>query len=240
MYYERYGQGRPLVLLHGGATSIQFSFENQIAFFSPTREIIAIEQVGHGHTPDTIAPFSYFQMADDTSALLHSLNIVNADIIGWSDGGILALLIARRHPELVHRLVVSGANTRLVGMTSADIKEIQKSSPEKLAADLGTQARDDYISKSPDGANHWPIIAKKVWDLWLTPMILEDKDLALINIPALIISGDKDVIPVEHAIEIFRALPNGQLLVLPGTAHHTFKSAASTVNPIISTFINAP
>jgi pimeloyl-ACP methyl ester carboxylesterase len=240
MYYERYGQGRPLVLLHGGANSIKASFENQISFFSSSREIIAIEQVGHGHTPNTSAPFSYFQMADDTASLLRSLKIANADLIGWSDGGILALLIARRHPELVHRLVASGANTRLVGMTPEDIKKIQESSPEELAKDIGTGARDEYISTSPDGANHWPTVSKKIWDMWLTPMILEAKDLALISAPALIVSGEKDIIPIEHATEIFKALPKGQFLVLPGTGHHTFKSAANTLNPIISSFINAP
>jgi pimeloyl-ACP methyl ester carboxylesterase len=84
------------------------------------------------------------------------------------------------------------------------------------------------------------MFAKKVWSLWLTPVILEKEDLASIKAPCLIVSGDKDDIPVEHAVEIFKALPNAQLLVLPGTGHHTFRSAASVINPIALAFINAP
>jgi len=240
IYYERYGNGKPLVLLHGGINSIQSSFKNQIEFFATYREVIAIEQVGHGHTPDTAEAFSYFKMAKDTADLLRSLNVSNADFIGWSDGGILALLIARYSPELVHRLVASGANTRLVGMSPNVIKKIQDSSPEKLATGFGEKYRNQYIALSPDGEKHWPTIAKKTWDLWLTPIILENKDLAMINAPSLIINGDKDLVPIEHAFEIFKALPKGQLFVVPGTGHHTFESAAPIVNPVILSFINAP
>jgi pimeloyl-ACP methyl ester carboxylesterase len=240
IYYERFGKGKPLVLLHGGINSIQSSFKNQIEFFATYREVIAIEQVGHGHTPDTSEAFSYFKMAKDTADLMHSLNVSNADFIGWSDGGILALLIARYNPELVHRLVASGANTRLVGMSPDEIKKIQDSSPEKLATGFGKKYRDQYIALSPDGEKHWPTIAKKTWDLWLTPIILENKDLAKINAPSLIINGDKDLVPIEHAFEIFKALPKGQLFVVPGTGHHTFGSAAPIINPVILSFINAP
>lgn len=240
IYYERYGSGRPLVLLHGGINSIQSSFKNQIEYFAAHREIIGIEQVGHGHTPDTAEDFSYFRMAKDTADLLRSLNISNADFMGWSDGGILALLIAKNNPDLVHRVIASGANTRLVGMTPEEIKKIRDSSPEQLAADFEKKYRDQYVAVSPDGEKHWPIIAKKIWDLWLTPLILEDKDLALIKAPTLIINGDKDLIPVEHAVEIFKALPKGQLFIVPATEHHTFELAAPLLNPVMLTFLNSP
>lgn len=240
IYYERYGKGRPLVLLHGGINSIQSSFKNQIEYFAAHREIIAIEQVGHGHTPDTDAPFSYFRMAKDTADLLRSLNISNADFMGWSDGGILALLIARYNPDLVNRVVASGANTKLVGMTPAEIKKIRESTPEQLAADFEKKYRDQYVAISPDGEKHWPVIAKKIWDLWLTPLILEEKDLSLIKAPTLIINGDKDLIPVEHAVEIYKALPKGQLFVVPGTEHHTFELASNLLNPVMLSFFNSP
>jgi len=240
IYYERFGKGRPLVLLHGGINSIESSFKYQIDFFAAHREIIAIEQVDHGHTPDTAENFSYFKMAKDTADLLRSLNISNADLMGWSDGGILALLIARYNPDLVHRVIASGANTRLVGMTPEEIKKVRESSPEQLATGFEKKYRDQYAAVSPDGEKHWPIIAKKIWDLWLTPLILEDKDLALIKAPTLIINGDKDLIPVEHAVEIFKALPRGQLFIVPATEHHTFELAAPLLNPVMLTFLNSP
>jgi len=240
MYYEQHGLGRTVVFLHGGANTIQTSFEKQISVFSTGHRVIAIEQVGHGHTSDVDCQYSYAQMAEDTVALLRNLKVENADFIGWSDGGMLALLIARRHPELVRRLVVSGANTRLVGMTPAEVKEIQDSTPEKLAEGLGPSKKEAYVAATPDGPSHWPIVAKKVWNLWLTPVILEREDLLAIKAPVLVVCGDKDVIPIEHTVEIFKTLPNAQLLVLPGCGHPTFKNAASTLNPIILSFIDAP
>jgi pimeloyl-ACP methyl ester carboxylesterase len=124
------------------------------------------------------------------------------------------------------KVIASGANTRLVGMTPEEIKKVRESSPEQLATGFEKKYRDQYAAVSPDGEKHWPIIAKKIWDLWLTPLILEDKDLALIKAPTLIINGDKDLIPVEHAVEIFKALPKGQLFIVPATEHHTFELAA--------------
>jgi len=239
MYFEQHGQGLPVVLLHGGAGTIRSSFEKQLAPLSKARCVIAIEQIGHGHTPDANLPFSYSQMAEDSAALLRSLQIQSADVVGWSDGGILALLLARRHPELIRRIVVSGVNTRLI-MTPADIQEIRASTPQQLAKDLGPAARETYVATSPDGAEHWPEVAKKLWELWLTPVILERADLQAIQAPVLLISGDRDAIPLDHTLEIFKALPKAQLLVLPGTKHRTFQTAAAALNPMILNFLDSP
>ena len=219
MYYEQYGQGRILVLLPGGLATIQRNYENQIPVLSAAHQVIAIEQVGHGHTPDANIEWSYPQMADDTAALLGILKVQNADLIGHSDGAILALLVARRHPELVRRLVISGANTRLVGMTPEEAKEIQASSPEQLAEKLGPDRKAAYLAVSPDGPSHWPMAAKKIWNLWITPIILEKEDLLAIKAPALVVCGDRDIIPIQHTLEIFNTLPNAQLLVIPGCGH---------------------
>ncbi len=240
MYYEQYGQGRILVLLPGGLATIQRNYENQIPVLSAAHQVIAIEQVGHGHTPDANIEWSYPQMADDTAALLGILKVQNADLIGHSDGAILALLVARRHPELVRRLVISGANTRLVGMTPEEAKEIQASSPEQLAEKLGPDRKAAYLAVSPDGPSHWPMAAKKIWNLWITPIILEKEDLLAIKAPALVVCGDRDIIPIQHTLEIFNTLPNAQLLVIPGCGHLTFTRAANTLNPIMLKFIDAP
>ena len=238
MYLEQYGRGRALVLLHGGLSTIQASFEKQIGIFSKNHHVIAIEQTGHGHTPDADIPFSYVQMARDTGGVLRSLNVKDADIIGWSDGGILALLIASHHPELVHRLVVSGANIDLVGMSPEEVKAIKESSPEELAR--GMPPTETYLKVSPDGPKHWPVMVKKVWDLWLTPVAVKKEDLARVQAPVLVVCGDSDSIPLEHTIKIFKSLPHAKLLVLPGTGHHTFSESADTLNPIILAFLDAP
>ncbi len=238
IYIEQYGKGRPLVLLHGGLASIQSSFDKQIVVFSKTHRVIAIEQMGHGHTPDAKLPFSYGLMADDTVGVLHALKIKNADMVGWSDGGILALIIAYRHPELVRRLVVSGANIELVGMNPSEAKKIKALSAEELARDTSPSAQEAYGQVSPDGREHWPIVVKKVWNMWLTPIVIKRESLTKIKASVLVVCGDNDLIPLDHTIQIFRLLPKAELLVLPGTGHDTFNEAAETLNPIILAFLD--
>lgn len=238
IYVEQAGEGRPLVLLHGGLSTIKTSFEKQISTFSENHHVIAIEQIGHGHTPDVGRTFTYAQMAEDTVGVLHSLNVKNADIVGWSDGGILALIIAGSHSKLIHRVVISGANTELVGLTPAEVKKIQESSAEELAQD--TPPSEHYMKVSPDGPEHWPVVVKKVWDMWITPVVIKKEDLAKISVPVLVVCGDRDIIPLEHTIEIFKSLPKAELLVLPGTGHNTFNEAAETLNPIILAFLDEP
>jgi pimeloyl-ACP methyl ester carboxylesterase len=239
MYYEQHGQGRTILLLHGGVGTIRSSFEHQLPFLAKDHRVLAVEQIGHGHTPDAPIPFSYAQMAEDTAALLRSLKVQSADVIGWSDGGILGLLLARRHPDLVRRVVVSGVNTRLI-MTPEKVKEIREATPQQLADDLSPTLKEAYAAVSPDGAAHWPVVAQKVWELWLTPVILEKADLLAIQAPVLLVSGDKDSIPLDHTLENFKALAKGQLLVLPGTKHLTFQTAAAVLNPMILNFLDSP
>jgi len=110
IYYAVQGTGRTLVLLHGGGDSGEHSFEQQIEIFSQHHRIIAPDQVGQGRTPDVSGPLSYTSMMQDTAALLQGMKMHSVDVIGFSDGGILALMLAARHPELVRRLVISGVN----------------------------------------------------------------------------------------------------------------------------------
>jgi pimeloyl-ACP methyl ester carboxylesterase len=214
MYYEEYGHGRPLVLLHGGLNTIAGSFAQQITLFARHHRVIAIEQVGHGHTADALDTFTYERMAADTEVLLRELHVGRADFVGWSDGGIIALVIARRDPAAVRRLVVSGVNVDLDGERPEDVQAL----------------RDD---PDPDP------VAYKVRQLWLTPVVLERSDLERIEAPVLLVSGDHDAIRLEHTLEIFQALPRAQLCILPGTGHDTFQSAASELNPMILRFLDA-
>lgn len=228
MYYEQYGRGRPLVLLHGGLNTIAGSFARQIPVFARTRRVIAIEQVGHGHTPDARATFAYGQMAEDTAELLRRLHVAPADLVGWSDGGIIALVIARRHPELVRRLVVSGVNVNVEGERPEDVEALRA-----LDDEVETEAAD----RSPDEPAPVPSVESKVRRLWLTPIVLDKADLAQINAPVLVVAGDHDVIRLEHTIDIYESLPNAELCILPGTGHDTFQAAADALNPLILRFL---
>jgi len=239
IYYEQFGIGRPVVLLHGGLHTIHLSFEKQIAPFAEQHQVIAIEQVGHGHSADIEGPFSYAQMAEDTAELLRQLNIANADFVGWSDGGIVSLLLARLHPALVRRIVISGANIRADGLSAKFLTYFRETPPDQIATDL-SDLRKVYEQTSPDGLDHWPIVVAKTANMMTTPVILEKSDLAAIQARVLVVAGDRDAIAVDHTLEIFESLPQAQLCILPGTGHDTFQQASDWLNPMMLAFLDAP
>jgi pimeloyl-ACP methyl ester carboxylesterase len=220
MYYAVQGTGPTLVLLHGGGDSGAHSFEQQFSLFSLHHRIVAPDQVGQGHTPDVPGPLSYTHMMQDTVAVLQMLNLRNVDVVGFSDGGILALMLAVRHPELVHRLVISGVNIAPEGLTDEQRE--------------GLRAVQIPRPKTVD---------QKLAQLWLNSPTTAELNLALlatIHKPVLVISGDRDAITLEHTLQIYRALPEAELCVLPGTDHGTFSGRPAWINPIISAFLDRP
>ena len=237
MYYEVYGQGRPLVLLHGGASTVQASFGRQLADFSRDHLVIAPEQRGHGHTGDVPGPYRYADMADDTAELLDRLQVRDADIVGWSDGGIIGLMLAVRRPDLVRRLVVSGANV---------VPGARAITPEMQADLAAYRARDDsarqaeYARLSGDSTGGWAVVIGKLKQLWLqhpTPDELAPSDLARIRVPTLVVAGDHDAIRLDHTLEIYRGIQGAVLFILPSTGHPTFRDRAAWVNPVVREFL---
>jgi len=218
IYYAVHGSGPTLVFLHGGGDSGEHSFVRQLTVFSERHRIVAPDQVGQGRTPDVPGPLSYTAMMQDTAALLQVLDLKHVDIVGFSDGGILALMLAVRHPELVRRLVVSGVNIAPEGLNPGDLEELRASQIPKPRT-----------------------IDEKLAHLWLTSPTETELNLGLlaqITQPVLVISGDRDAITLEHTLQIFRALPNAELCVLPGTDHATFSGRSDWLNPIIGAFLD--
>lgn len=237
LYYEERGGGAPVVLLHGGINTLETTFANLIPELVRKYRVVAIEQVGHGHSPDTEVPRTYAEMADDTAALLGHLGIARADLIGWSDGGIIAFLVAIRHPERVRRVVASGANIRLEGLSPGFVKWARAVAPDDKGLE---KLRLAYERVSPDGAAHWPTLLARDRALWLQPVVIEKEKLATVKAPTLVVSGDGDTVLVEHAVEIFRTLPDAQLCVLPATGHNTFVPRAAWLLPMLTSFLDAP
>jgi pimeloyl-ACP methyl ester carboxylesterase len=218
IYYAVRGGGPELVFLHGGGDSGERSFVHQLDVFSEHHHIVAPDQVGQGRTPDVPGPLSYTAMMEDTAELLRVLKLRHVDVVGFSDGGILALMLAVRHPELVRRLVVSGVNIAPEGLRPDDLEELR-------ATEIPMPTTID----------------EKLTHLWLTSPTEAELNLGLlarISQPVLVISGDRDAITLEHTLKIFHALPNAELCVLPGTDHATFSGRSEWLNPIISTFLD--
>ena len=233
LYYEIHGQGPPVVLLHGGTATIQYSFSQQIDLLARSHTVIGIEQMGHGHSPDIAGrDFSYEEMTEDTAALLNQLQIKSADVIGWSDGGQIALRLAAFHPELVRRVVASG-----VGFgTSPASRQAVENTPD---ARWPREFRDGYRSTSPDGDGHWPIVWRKACLMWARPSWgFTEADLHRIKARALIIAGDRDIVSASVTRRVAKAIPGAQVRILPDSDHWTFQRRAGLMNPLLVEFLD--
>jgi len=221
LYYETYGSGAPLLMLHGGGGSAQ-QFSNQIDVFAKTHLVVAPEQIGQGHTPDVRGPLTYSAMAEDTAALLRQLNLKNVDVIGWSDGGILALMLAVRHPELVRRVVVSGANFAPEGIPRDELERMRKADEE-----------GDWQRPIDGKLNHMQLVSP-------TRDELSRDLLGKIRSRVLVMAGDHDAIRLEHTVALYHAIPDARLCILPSTGHGTFIERPTWVNDIVRVFLAEP
>ena len=211
MYYEVHGEGPPLLLLHGGTGSIPTKW---IPFFSSQFRVIAMEQMGHGRTADVIdRAFHFHDMAEDTVELMLQLGIERAVVVGYSDGGIIGIDMAIHHPERVTKLAVTGANSRADGYTAENMEWARTFKP----ADLPVS--DAYARLSPDGPDHWPIVLGRLQRMWPVEPNFTREEMQSIKAPTLIIIGDGDIVTPEHAVEMFRTIPNAQLCVVPNAGH---------------------
>lgn len=248
MYHEIHGSGRPLVLLHGNLSTIGTSFGKVLPRLATTRQIIAVEQQGHGHTADIDRPFSIEQWAHDTSALLHHLGIEQADFFGYSSGGAVALEIALRSPALVRKLVWAGGTSyRRDGL----YPELLKASEAMQPADLdGSPFQQAYASVAPH-PEQWHRLVAKIADLDRATLGWPREAIQSAKTPTLLIVGDSDIVRPEHVVEMFRllgggvvgdlvGLPHSQLAVLPGTTHVTLTDRAEWLASMITAFLDTP
>ena len=216
LYYEVYGTGKPLLLLHGNGGSIS-AFSKNIPYFAKNYRVIAVDSRAHGKSIDTGDSLSFEMMADDFAALLTALRIDSAYVVGWSDGGIDALLLAMRHPGKVKKLVATGAN--LQPDSTALIPSLWKQQQK------GYQENKDSVFTNPIRKNDW-----KVFKLDVFQPNIPFQTLNKIRVPALIVAGDHDVIVPEHTIAIFRHIPKAQLWILPNSSHATLIDHADEFN----------
>ncbi len=221
MYYELHGAfqelhgegGRPLVLIHGGGSTIGTNFGRVLPLFARSRRVIAVEVQAHGHTRDVDRPFTFEQDADDVAALLDSLGVFRADILGFSNGGTTALQVAIRHPAKVNRLVIASANYKRDGMQPGFWEAMAKGT----FADMPQPYKDAHLKINPGDEAGVHALFERDSKRMLAFTDIPDASIRAIQAPTLVVAGDRDVIRPEHAIELSRLLPNGRLCILPGT-----------------------
>ncbi|MDB5118839.1 MAG: alpha/beta hydrolase [Sphingobacteriales bacterium] len=211
MYYEIYGQGQPLVLLHGGGSTIQTTFGKVIPVLAQHKQLICIELQAHGRTSDRDKDVSFEQDADDVVTLLKNLNIGKADFFGFSNGGTTTIQIAIRHPEVVNKIILGSALCKRNGVP-APFWDFMK---QATLANMPKQLKEAYlkVSNNPKGLQ---IMHDKDAKRMVNFKNIPDQQIKSIKAPTLIIIGDKDVITPEHALEMHRLIANSQLAIIPG------------------------
>jgi pimeloyl-ACP methyl ester carboxylesterase len=213
MYYELHGKtsGVPLVLLHGGGSTIEVTFGRILPFLAQHRRIIAIEEQGHGRTSDRDAPVRFETSADDVAALLKHLNIEQADLFGFSNGASVALQVAIHHPELVRKLVFASSMTKRAGAYPWFWEFMQQADFSNMPQPL----KDAFLKVNPD-----PQKLRTMHDKDAERMRnfrdVPDGDLKSLRTPTLILIGDRDLVTPEHAVELSRLIPDARLTILVG------------------------
>jgi pimeloyl-ACP methyl ester carboxylesterase len=216
MYYEVHGQGKPLILLHGGGSSISSTYGVILPDLAKKQKVIAIDLQAHGHTADRSTPLSFEQDAADVIALLKQLNISQADFFGFSNGGNTALHIALTHPKLVKKLILGSVFYHPSGIHPG----IFESFRNVTSADMPPQLKEAYLREAPD-TSKLSSLTPKLMSRLLTFQGFDERAIRSINVPVLIFSGNNDVATMEHTLKLSRLLPKAQLVVLPG-GHGTY------------------
>lgn len=211
MYYEIHGSGTPLVLIHGGGSTLQTTFGRVLPHFAKTHRVIAVEMQAHGHTADIDRPLSFQQDADDIAELLKQLKIGKANIFGFSNGASTTLQFAIRHPELTEKIIVASTFYKKSGAPGWFWEMMSKPTFEGMPQPY----KEAFLKINPDpGALH-RMYERDVARMQSFPDISEEQ-LKSIQAPALIIIGDRDVTTPEHAAEMQRLISNSQLAIIPG------------------------
>ena len=236
LYYEIQGEpardGVPLVLLHGGGSTIDTSFGKLLPLVRRTRQVIAFEQQGHGRTADVDRSFSFAQSAEDAVALLEFLHVAKADFFGYSNGGQIALEIALRHPQVVRSLVLESVFYSREGTDP----QFWKGFDHARLEDMPPELKRAYLATAPHPDQLPTFFAKSVQRMrdfkgW-TPAQLQ-----AIRAPTLLLLGDRDIVRVEHAAQMQRLLPDARLAVLPGTDHLAITQRAPLISLLLDGFL---
>lgn len=250
LYYETHGSGEPLILLHGGAGAIEM-FADVLPQLAAGRQVIGVDLQAHGRTADIDRPLSYEAMADDIAALIQSRGFAQADVMGYSLGGGVALQTAIRHPERVRNLVIVSAACKRSGWYPEVLTAMAQSGPEVAEGLKETPMYAAYSQLAPR-IEDWTVLLSKLADM-LSREYDWSQGVAAITAPTLLVFGDADSVRTAHAVEFFELLgggkvdggwdgsgmSNARLAILPGITHYAIFSSPALANTVIP-FLDSP
>jgi pimeloyl-ACP methyl ester carboxylesterase len=226
MYYEVHAEGgHPLVLIHGGGSTIESNWSAVLPLLAAHRQVVAVELQAHGRTADVDRPETFEQDADDVAALVRQLNLATVDLFGFSNGGHTSMQVAIRHPAIVRKLVIASASYKRDGMIDGFFDMMERASLDNMPEPL----KQAFLAVNPD-----PRALQSMHDKDAARMRefrdWSDDSLRAITAPALIINADRDVIKTEHAVAMSRLIPNARLLIVPGS-HGSYLGELCSVVP---------
>lgn len=229
LYYETYGAGPPVLVLHGGAASLE-SMHYQIVDLARDHLVIAPDSRGHGRSTDVPGPMHYADMAQDMIGLMDQLHIAKADVVGWSDGGNIGLDMAMKHPERVGRLVTIGANYDAAGL----VDPISPASPDNAEFADGKETYQ-RISATP---GNWPVLYRQVTEMWRTEPHYTTDELGRIRSPVLVLAGDHDAVLRSHTDSLAHAIPGAEERIFPHAGHMVLMQEPEAVDGTIRAFLS--
>jgi pimeloyl-ACP methyl ester carboxylesterase len=231
IYYEVYGEGEPLILLHGGLANGTY-YRNQISVFAEQYQVIVMDSRGHGRSSFDDQPITYALMASDVLGLMDHLEIEKADIVGWSDGGIIGLEIALTHPERLNRVVAYGANYDPTGV-KADIETSTMFNAYIEAAAA------DYQIMSPE-PERWDEFLNNIGEMWATLPNYTVEQLGTITTPFLILDGVyEEAIDTNHMAMMAEAIPGSEMWLIANTGHFAMFERPDEFNRVVLDYLAA-
>jgi pimeloyl-ACP methyl ester carboxylesterase len=233
IYYEEYGKGTPLLLLHGGYGSIS-DFEKVISTFAKKYRVIIVDAPGHGRSEYPESPLSYKLMAEYNSEIIDKLKLDSLSVIGWSDGAITGLILARNRPDKVKKLIIVGANYKIEGFKN--IEEVKNWTNTDWIEKYWPHWIKNYQKLSP--SKDWKRYVTEIKQVWLEEQYFPKSDLEAIKTPTLVVYGDNDMFTFEHVIEIHNTIKGSQLCIIPNCSHDVFGEKPEIISKISIDFLH--